>query len=488
MRARGYRLGLKALAVAGVLVAGCSLAQAQSDWFRPPADVGQSGARSSQQQRVQSRQQQQRARQQQQTRQQAAQPAPRRSWSPFQPLIDLFGGNSRSAREIDRPTRLRPPPPSGGGGGLAAPAPSVAQQPAEPRGKVFSTAAEARRDVSKAKDVVLVLGDEQAGALAQGLADAFAADRDGAVVVGKTENASGLAPTSGFDWLAAARQLPGGDEQPNVIVALTGSNDFVPIEDLLGRAELLDERWRDLYGRRFDEFLLGLKMHGRPVVVVGLPPVEDDVRSEQIARLNALMKERAERAGLIFVDVTDGFVDENGKFMMSGPAVDGQRRRLRTADGVGFTRAGARKLAFFVDQQLDDLMNREDVPAAAADPADARPSIILLTGGVTGSARALAGAPAMAARPAPGDILQAAPGDTKPEPASVLVSGSALPAVAGRTDDFRWPPGQPAAAVEPLVPPMPETGLPSATPAAAPSEPSTPDAAAGTATPGTATP
>lgn len=464
MRSRGHRLGLKALAVAGVLVAGCSLAQAQSDWFRPPADIGQSNARPSQQPRAQSPNRPQRQQSRQTNRQQqrpqgnVQQPAPRRAWSPFQPLIDLFrggGGGGGGVGRARRPPDVVLPPP-----------PVVAQQPADPRGKVFTSVTEARGDAEKVKEVVLVLGDEQAGPLAQGLADAFAADREEAAVVGRSEDGAGFAPGSRVDLIATARQLPTGNDQPNVIVVMAGSNDFGPIVDPAGRMELFDDRWRELYGRRLDEFLLALKLQRRSVVVVGLPPVEDEVRSEQIARFNAMLKETVERAGFIFVDVTDGFVDENGKFMTSGPAVDGQRRRLRTADGVGFTRAGARKLAFFVDQKLDDLMSGQDLPAATADPVDARPSIILLTGGSAGTARSLAGAPGT---PAASDIMQAATSaaDT-PEPASVLISGGPLPAVAGRADDFRWPAGQPAASTEPLVPPMPETTLPGAVPHAAP--------------------
>jgi hypothetical protein len=485
-RARGYRLGLKALAVAGVLVAGCSLAQAQSDWFRPPADVGQPSSRQAPRYQSQTRQQRPAARQQQarpSTQARQPQQQPRRAWSPFQPFIDLFGGGGGGER---RAPRLRQYP--GDGTGPAGAPPVVVQQaPAVPRGKVYATAAEARGEVKDVKDVVLVIGDEQAATLAQGLADAFAADREGAVVVGKTQDGSGIAPASPYDWIGTARQLPSGEEQPNVIVVLAGANDLKPIEDPAGRAELLDERWREIYGRRLDDFLLALKLHGRPVVVAGLPPVEDEARNEQIAQLNALLKERVERAGFIFVDVTDGFVDENGKFMTSGPAVDGQRRRLRNADGVGFTRAGARKLAFFVDQQLDDLMHREDAPTAATDPADTRPSIIQLTGGAAGSARTLAGAPTAPASPtakeAPKDIVQAAPATPKPEPANVLVSGATLPAVLGRTDDFRWPAGQPAAATEPLVPPMPQTELPAATPAAAQGVSAAPaDSAAGAGT------
>lgn len=438
----GNRLGLKALAVAGALVAGCSLAQAQNDWFRPPADIGQPSARPSQQRP------QQQQRQQARPQQRAAPPAePRRAWSPFQPLIDLFGGRD------NRPRRVRPMEPE-----LAPPPPVVAQQPAEPRGKVHTSVSEARAASDEVKEVVLVFGDEQAGTLAQGLADAFAADRETAAVVARAEADAGFAPGSGVDLIAAARQLPTGSEQANVIVVLAGSHDLEPITDASGdRAELFDERWRDLYSRRVEDFLLALKLQRRNVVVVGLPPVEDAVRNEQITRYNALLKEIVERSGFIFVDVTDGFVDENGKFMMSGPAVDGQRRRLRTADGAGFTRAGARKLAFFVDQKLDDLLTGKDLPAAAADPAESRPSIIMLTGGPpAGNARTLAGAPGAlsAADLRPSPVAEA---DATPEPARMLVEGTAPPAVPGRTDDFRWPPGQPE---EPLVPPMPQAPLP----------------------------
>ncbi|WP_371347356.1 GDSL-type esterase/lipase family protein [Ancylobacter sp. IITR112] len=439
MRRRlGERTGMKALAVAGLLLAGCSLAQAQSDWFRPPADVGQPSARPSQPQ--------QRARPQQQQARPQQRAAPSRTWSPFQPLIDLFGGNN------NQPRRVRPMEPQ-----LAPPPPVVAQPPAEPRGKVYASASEARTASSDVKEVVLVFGDEQAGTLAQGLADAFAADRESAAVVGRSEAEAGFAPGRGVDLLAAARQLPTGNDQADVIVVLAGSNDLAPLTDAAGmRAELFDERWRDLYSRRFEDFLLTLKLQRRNVVVVGVPPVEDPVRSEQIARLNMLLKEMVERNGFIFVDATDGFVDENGKFMTSGPAVDGQRRRLRTADGVGFTRAGARKLAFFVDQKLDDLLTGKDLPATAADPADARPSIIMLTGGPPpGNARTLAGAPGMEAAQELRRSVMAE--EAKPEPASALIEGTVPPTVAGRTDDFRWPPGQPE---EPLVPAMPSSPLP----------------------------
>ncbi len=248
---------------------------------------------------------------------------------------------------------------------------------------MFASIEAARKDNSvKITDVVLVIGDEYATPLAQGLADAFAAERGGIAVIGKAESASGFGPASQFDWLGAVPALASSQEA-TAIVVFAGSNDLRPITDEAGKAELFDERWREIYGKRLDELLAALKNHGRPVVVVGLPPVDDNKASDRNAKLNELLKEHVEKAGLVFADVWDGFVDENGKFLTSGPAVDGQRRRLRTADGAGFTRAGGRKLAFFVDRLARQAAEwrrgadghrcsgRDGAPAA---PADAHPA------------------------------------------------------------------------------------------------------------------
>lgn len=464
---------LAAGGLCAVPLAGGAPAWAQSDWFRPPGNVGSPSTRQAppQQYRAPPQQRQVPQRRQQgvtpQAQRRQAPPPQRQSWSPFQPFLDLFRPDPSRRMVPNRPNDYVPPPVA---------APPVIAQPAEPRGTVFETGAQARQSES-VKEVVLVLGDELAAPLAQGLADSFSADRESVAVVGKTQPGSGFAPASGFDWIASARQIA-TTEQPNVVVVLAGMNDLAPIDDPAGRAELFDERWLALYGARVDNFLLGLKLAGRPVVVVGLPPVEDAAANERNTRYNAFLRERVERAGLVFADVTDGFVDEDGKFMMSGPDVDGQRRRLRNADGVGFTRAGGRKLAFFVDRHLDALLAQPLDPAAAAaaaNPADARPSIILLTGGASLGARTLAGGPGSTPSPTPSptpgptpaaltvSLPEARAAAGQPEevdPAKALASGAALPLVAGRTDDFRWPAGQPAATADPLVPPAPAGVLP----------------------------
>ena len=72
---------------------------------------------------------------------------------------------------------------------------------------------------------------------------------------------------------------------------------------------------------------------------------------------------RAERAAandVLYVDVWDGFVNEGGEFVTMGPALDGQTRRLRIADGVHFTRAGARKIGHSVELELRTYLAPKD--------------------------------------------------------------------------------------------------------------------------------
>src|SRR5262249_5231855 len=82
---------------------------------------------------------------------------------------------------------------------------------------------------------------------------------------------------------------------------------------------------------------------------------------------------RAEKAGVTYVDVWDGFVDESGRFVAQGPDFEGQTRRLRAGDGVYFTKAGARKLAHYVEREILRNISNRAVPVALPAPEPVSP-------------------------------------------------------------------------------------------------------------------
>ena len=103
---------------------------------------------------------------------------------------------------------------------------------------------------------------------------------------------------------------------------------------------------------------------------VGLPAVRGAKATADMLFLDSLYRDAAGRGGVTYVDVWDGFVDEAGRFRQEGPDFEGQIRRLRSDDGVYFTRAGARKLAHYVEREITRLLAGRSTPnALPSEPA-----------------------------------------------------------------------------------------------------------------------
>ncbi|HYS89907.1 MAG TPA: SGNH family hydrolase, partial [Bradyrhizobium sp.] len=158
-----------------------------------------------------------------------------------------------------------------------------------------------------------------------------------------------------------------------------------------GLYEFREERWVELYTRKIDEMIGVLKSKGVPVLWVGLPALRGAKATADMLFLDSLYREAASKAGITYVDVWDGFVDEAGRFLQQGPDFEGQIRRLRSYDGVYFTRPGARKLAHYVEREITRLLAGRSAPIA------------LPTEPATPDANALPGQPAP--RPLAGPIL-----------------------------------------------------------------------------------
>jgi hypothetical protein len=138
-----------------------------------------------------------------------------------------------------------------------------------------------------------------------------------------------------------------------------------------GPWEFHTEKWEIAYIKRVDATISALKGAGVPVFWVGLPSQRGAKASSDSAYLNEIYRSRADKAGITYVDIWDGFVDESGRFSPQGPDYEGQIRRLRSADGVYFTRFGARKLAHYVEREIERQMVNRAAPVALPLPSDA---------------------------------------------------------------------------------------------------------------------
>jgi hypothetical protein len=208
-----------------------------------------------------------------------------------------------------------------------------------------------------------------------------------------------------------------------------------------GVYEFREDRWVELYTKKIEEMIAVTKSKGVPVLWVGLPAVRGAKATADMLFLDSLYRDAAGKAGITYVDVWDGFVDEAGRFLQQGPDFEGQIRRLRSYDGVYFTKPGARKLAHYVEREITRLLASRSAPIAlpsepATPDANAQPGqpaprplagpILPLVASSVGTDQLLGGP---GSRPASVDALAA----------RTLVKGEPLAPPAGRADDFAWP-------------------------------------------------
>ena len=244
---------------------------------------------------------------------------------------------------------------------------------------------------------VYVLGDNLGELLAVGLDDALS-DRQDVGVVQYTRPSSGLASTDRYDWPKAVQDLlagrsttgpapeikpdpkpegkadnkpaasaadgtPGGSAAPSadpkiakpkvdVIVMMLGTNDRQPAIVDGKTLQPGTPDWNSAYTKRVMAIDEAARARNVPLVWVGIPITKDDNFADAMAALNDIYREAAAKTGAIYVDTWEAFSDDNGNFSSYGPDVNGQTVRLRSADGIFFTKAGARKLAHFVDAHV----------------------------------------------------------------------------------------------------------------------------------------
>jgi hypothetical protein len=234
----------------------------------------------------------------------------------------------------------------------------------------------------------------------------------------------------------------------------------------LGPWDFHSEKWELAYIRRVDATIAALKSAGVPVLWVGLPSQRGTKVSAEQSYLNEIYRSRAEKAGITYVDIWDGFVDEAGRFSPQGPDYEGQIRRLRTGDGVYFTKFGARKLAHYVEREIDRNITNRGMPVAL--PVTIDPGLLAPNGKPGGPAQRPVAGPVVPLNATSAEREELVGGGraaralaTDPAATRVLTKGEPIAGPNGRADDFSWPRGS-AVNAEPAV------ADPAASPAPAP--------------------
>lgn len=329
---------------------------------------------------------------------------------------------------------------------------------------------------SRAK--ILILGDSLAEALAFGFAHDETGERD-LTFNQRIVSASGLVRDDFYDWPKQSPAFFADHRDAAALIIMLGLNDRQALRENGVVLEPLGEAWCEAYRRRIDALLNVAAAAKLPVLWVGMPVMRSETLAADLRVINSLIQERVALAGQGFIDTFDAFADANGAFAASGPDIMGDNLRLRGQDGIHFTPAGQRKLAFFVEKALHRLIKERPAASPDAPPAPEQPPVMRKPASPGEPAPALASlppvnasplptiedfailipppdstlAPALRARPAMGDTAKLGERKTAPKlvgresPAlrdditrALFDRGLAPPPRPGRSDDFTWKP------------------------------------------------
>ncbi|MBB3233210.1 SGNH/GDSL hydrolase family protein [Phyllobacterium endophyticum] len=286
---------------------------------------------------------------------------------------------------------------------------------------------------------VLVVGDFMAKGLAEGLDEAFI-DAPGVRVVDKSDGSSGFVRDDHLNWPATIGSLVEA-EKPAVVVIMAGANDR---QQFASGQALLSDDWNREYQARINAFLEAVKKTGLPVVWVGQLSYKTRSMTNDVLAFNELYRNATEKAGGTFVDVWDGFVDQSGSFTLSGFDMSGQTARLRNNDGIGLTAAGKRKLAFYVEKPLRQMLGNATSPDIAAikpgAPVQALPGTPQAPVTVDRVAPISLNDPELDGGSALlGAVPRGAPAPAKSARDRLVIDGVAPDGQPGRVNDFSWP-------------------------------------------------
>ncbi|MDY8108442.1 SGNH family hydrolase [Fulvimarina sp. 2208YS6-2-32] len=300
-----------------------------------------------------------------------------------------------------------------------------------------STAAPAKSENAR---TILVVGDFMAASLADGLMESFA-DDELVFVTSKANGSSGLVREDFYDWPNELGPIIDAVE-PDILAVMIGANDRQPMRVSGNILAVRSDGWTAEYEKRATDLARIAEARKVPLIWVGMPSFKYDAMSEDMVFFNDIYKRAAERVSGEFVSIWDGFVDEKGSFIYSGPDVNGQTARLRGSDGLSLTDDGEDKLAFFTRKAVDRALGES--PAQVALDDEALPSLQLQP--LSNAANATVSAPIALNDPSfdgsdalLGTASQQNAFSLEMSPRDRLVlNGDPVNAREGRADNFAW--------------------------------------------------
>ncbi|MGE0699008.1 MAG: GDSL-type esterase/lipase family protein [Hyphomicrobiaceae bacterium] len=221
---------------------------------------------------------------------------------------------------------------------------------------------------------VQVWGDQMADGLLEGLVEQ-AGDEPRLAIDKKIRWLSGLLKAD-LDQETKAIEVSLATGAPHIVVLMLGAGDRLAVRLNNRRFGVGSDEWKEEYARRADLVMRAFRKRNIGVFWLALPIMRRQDVNDDVEVMNEVFRSRALANGVRFIDIYGSFADADKSFNPYGPDLAGKMRLLRDSDGVHFTAAGYRKLAYFVERELkraaSQAWDERTIPLAGSEPEQAR--------------------------------------------------------------------------------------------------------------------
>lgn len=195
-----------------------------------------------------------------------------------------------------------------------------------------------------------VFGDSMATDVGNALERYYAEDPNLAVIVQGVGSSSFVRPDF-FDWPTKIDEQIAANTF-DIAVFIIGINDRQKMRLNDQSYGSLTPEWTTEYSARVANVVRALRAANKPVLWIGLPPMEAPKFGKAMIQVNEIQRLAAFSGGAEFLDIYEKFATEEGAYTSRGPDLNGNQVRMRKDDGIHFSSAGADKLAFYISQSL----------------------------------------------------------------------------------------------------------------------------------------
>ena len=124
-------------------------------------------------------------------------------------------------------------------------------------------------------------------------------------------------------------------------VFMFGANDQQGIRDEKHKGYVFESKgWKEVYISRIDAILLELSKRRVTAIWIGLPIMRSKDENAGAVFLDEIFSDEAKKFNIVFLPLSDSFVDSKGQFAAYLPDQKGHLREVRVNDGVHFTGYG----------------------------------------------------------------------------------------------------------------------------------------------------